>query len=363
MSENLIHPVEPSDAWTQPQTLFQSADIRRPTIAVSGDNEVHVLWENNNIIFHTCRRESVWQTPRRLIGGQQPYLSMDATGRMNLVFRNGYSGRDEIYHTIWQGKYWALPLNVSYTSGTSRNPVLVIAPDGRRHVVWEDETPGYAALYHAQHLSGWQWESAPIPNTAGHRPAATFDVEGGLHLLYQSGNDRIEASDIYYLVFQEGEWSPPQRISSGEYPAGRPRLVIDLNGVCHAVWREQHETDKFVMYARKDEEGWHLSQPISPPLFHTGSPALTIASRLYLHSAWNDKQRFEQAQYNVQQHDWDPLELALTDGLRLSAPVMTTDNQDRVHAVWVRQVDETMWELRYAVRQPALQETIYLPLV
>jgi hypothetical protein len=321
------------------------------------------LWESNNIIYHTFGREAVWQTARRLIGGQQPYLNIDAAGRMNLVFRNGYSGRDEIYHSIWQGKYWSLPLNVSYTNGTSRNPVFVIAPDGRRHVVWEDDTPGYATLYHAQHLSGWQWESAPIPDTAGHRPTAIFDVEGHLHLLYQSGDDRTGASDIFYTVWQEEGWAPPQRISTGEYPAGRPRLVIDLDGICHAVWREQQDDHKLVMYAYKDEAGWHLPQPISPLLNHTGTPGLAIASQLYLHSAWNDRQRFEQAQRNVQNNGWDPLELALIDGLRLSAPVLTTDSEDYVHAVWVRQVDETMWELRYARRQPALTERVYLPLI
>ncbi|NOZ50218.1 MAG: hypothetical protein GXP37_09260 [Chloroflexi bacterium] len=363
MSENFVHPTDPSDAWTSSQTLFPSPNIRRPAIVVSSEDQVHVVWESRNVLYHTVAEHDAWLPPRRLIGGQQPNLALDATGKVNLVFRNNYSGRDEIYHTVWQGHYWSLPFNISHTDGISRNPMLLVAPDGRRHAVWEDETPGYATLYHARHLSGWQWQSDPIPDSNGRRPAAVFDVDGGLHVIYQTGLDLQTTNEIFYTAWVDGTWMAPQRLSDSEMPADRPRLQIDLNGVCHAVWRQKIAEGKLVMYARKDEHGWQAPLPISPPLPHTGSPALTIASRLVLHSAWNDQQRFEHAYNNVQTPEWEALELALTDGLRLSAPVLAADDRDHVHAVWVCQVDDTMWELHYAMRAPVLQETVFLPLV
>lgn len=351
MTAPQTHPANRDMAWAAPARLCSGLNLRHPIIAAASDGQLSIVWEQNRVLMHIWRDNDTWQTPIRLVGGFQPVAVYDAQGSLHAAFVNTYSGNNEIYYTTWDRRSWSLPLNISHTNAPSTQPYLFLAPDGGKHIVWGDLAPGYSTIYHGWQRSGWQWENHPIPHAAGRRPVAAFDASGRLHLAYQSGEDDLLQGDIYYTCLENGNWSSPQIISSGRYPAGGVDLAVDRTGAAHVIWRERRPDADIILYASGQPHSWPAPQAVSPPLDRGAYPALALSTTNSLHAAWDHTEILEHSSCNLLRSTWAPTALAAAEFYRLGRPSLTADVAGRVHAVWLCQMPRGQAELHYTVRR------------
>ncbi len=351
MASPKAHPTQLSPAWTAASTLSQGQRLRHPILTVTPSDQQSAAWEADKSILVSHCLDGIWQPPVRLIGGVQPVITSAEDGALYLTFANNYSGRYEIYVTIWDGSRWSLPVNVSYTSGDSLQPVVLVGANGVLHAVWEDRTPGYPIIYHAWRRSDWRWESRPIPNSAGRRPAACLDLNGRLHVAFQTGEDSLTSGDILYTCLQDGNWSPLQLVSSGAYPAAGAAMAADPSGMVHVVWRERRQEADVIAYASGRPSVWSTAQTISPLLDRGAFPDLAVAGDGRLHAAWDHTEVLEHVQTAAGQSNWMPVEMAAAEFYRLGRPSLVVDGAGHLHSIWIVQKPEGQGELRYSARK------------
>lgn len=351
MASPQSHPTQLSPAWTAIATLSQGQRLRHPDLTITPGSRVSAVWEANRSVMVSHLSGQAWQTPLRLIGGIQPVITSGPSGVLHLAFANNYSGRYEIYYTSWSGRNWSLPVNVSYTSGDSLQPVVLVTSSGALQIMWEDRTPGYPVIYHGWQRSDWQWESRPVPNSAGRRPAACLDAGGRLHLAFQTGEDNLTSGDVLYTCLQDGVWLPPQLLSSGSHPAAGVALAVDRSGMVHAVWRESHPEANIIAYASGRPGVWSTPQTISPLLDSGAFPGLAASEEGCLHVAWDQAEVLEHVQRAVGAPVWAPVEMAAAEYYRLGRPSLAVDSAGLLHTIYILQKPEGQGELRYTVRQ------------
>lgn len=351
MASPQAHPTQLSPAWASAATIGQGLRLRHPILTVTPSGRASAIWEADKTIVVSHCLDQVWQSPLRLIGGVQPVITNAGGETLFAAFANSYSGRYEIYFTVWDGSRWSLPVNVSYTSGDSLQPVIVAAADGLHHIVWEDRTPGYPVIYHARRRSDWRWESRPVPNSAGRRPSACADAAGRLHVAFQTGDDSLSSGNVLYTCLQNGAWTPPQLISSGNSPAAGVAIGIDPSGMVHAAWRERRPEADVIAYASGLPGVWSTAQVISPLLDRGAFPDLTVAGDGRLHVAWDHTEVLEHTQSATGGARWSMVEMAAAEFYRLGRPSLAAGQAGKLHSLWVLQKPDGQGELRYAVRQ------------
>lgn len=351
MASPQAHPTQLSPAWAAIASVGQGLRLRHPILTVTPAGRPSAVWEADKSILVSHCLNQVWQPPLRLLGGMQPVITHAGGESLFVAFANNYSGRFEIYFTAWEGGRWSLPVNVSYTAGDSVQPVLVAAADGARRIVWEDRSPGYPVIYHAWRRSDWRWETRPVPNSAGRRPAACLDADGRLHVAFQTGDDNLSSGNVLYTALQNGVWTPPQLISSGSSPAAGVAIGVDPGGMVHAAWRERRPEADVICYAVGRPGVWSTAQVISPLLDRGAFPDLVVAGDGRVHVAWDHTEVLEHALRPVGGASWAPIEMAAAEFYRLGRPSLALDAAGKLHSLWVLQKPEGQGELRYTVRQ------------
>ncbi|NOX61310.1 MAG: hypothetical protein GXP42_05105, partial [Chloroflexi bacterium] len=359
-STKIAHPANISEAWSTPKTLIEDEHLQHPVIAAGPGSTLTAFWESAEAIYYSHYRKDAWTSPIRLSGGIQPSAAYDTRGDLHVAFANNFSGQYEIYVTHRTNPSWTLPLNVSSTPGRSSWPCILVAPDGKRHLVWQDDTPGYAMIYHAMELSEWQWQSAPIPNAAGRRPVATFDANGRLHLCFQTSDDALSGGDIVYTQLWNGEWSTPRQLSDGQHPAGFPRVNASNTGEVHVVWRERWVDQDRIMTALYRQDEWSAATTISPPLDRGSALSAAQARGGWVQCIWDYMETVEHA--HCAEGIWDGVELVGAENYRPWSLALAVDDANQAHALWVVGREGRM-QLRHCVREPLAPHQTFLPFV
>ena len=194
---------------------------------------------------------------------------------------------------------WSQPINLSHSGGTS-NPILVMDPNRKFHVIWNDAFAGF------RYTSGdgleWSDPAAIEPPFETSMPKLVADPVGGIHALWLDPKGVLYASRVAYDNFADpAYWSPPYQLSTS---AAGVAGAADDSGQLHVVFAravEEPGSPPGIYYARWNrEEGW--TKPVllyQSPYFRSLNPdtthiQLTTANvngvqRVYI--AWDNPQR------------------------------------------------------------------------
>ena len=133
---------------------------------------------------------------------------------------------------------------------------------------------------------GWNAGSPSLVVERGRMYLALAAVQAGA-----SGPPR----DILLMAGSGGGWSPPERVSEGERPAGAPRLALDARGEPHLLWSVQLRDSTpsglswrpdALLHRARGTEGWgqvdtlHRSEVLA--LLPPARPVLDRAGRLHV---------------------------------------------------------------------------------
>nr|HID13256.1 exo-alpha-sialidase [Anaerolineae bacterium] len=199
------------------------------------------------------------------------------------------------------------PVPVAVTSGTdSGYPTIAVAPDGTRHVVWEEVVSPTTYLYHATSSDGIIW-TLPITVSEGDSPALAIAANGAPQLVF--ARYVSPTVNVYATRYLTDGWRAPQRLSSGAYNASAPDIAVAPGGTLYAAWVER-PTGQYVIYvALSNDDG--ATWPIILPTVSVsgtvvlGAPHVTVGSDGVAHLVWQKKDS-ALATYDVFHKQRDP---------------------------------------------------------
>lgn len=147
--------------WTANKRLtWTSGNSVCPDVFVDAIGNVHVVWSEDvseDYNYEICYKKSpdgtAWTAIKRLTWTPQvslyPGIGADPAGNVYVVWEEDLD-YTEIYYkkSTNGGSTWSRTWNISWTSGDSYEPNVVLDSSGHLHVVWYDSTPGNYEIYY-----------------------------------------------------------------------------------------------------------------------------------------------------------------------------------------------------------------------
>ena len=146
--------------WTQKRLTWRATWGIYLTITTDMSNNIHVVWEQSipyigTMIFYKKSTDGglSW-TNKRLTWTPfsfEPVVVTDTSNNIHVIWsRESFDlGSSEIFHkkSTDGGINWATK-RLTWNSGNSGDPAIVVDSAGNIHVVWRDSTPGNSEIYY-----------------------------------------------------------------------------------------------------------------------------------------------------------------------------------------------------------------------
>ncbi len=205
---------------------------------------------------------------------EPPAIAIDSSGNLNVVCWNNTSGNDDIYfvRSTDDGTSWSEAVNISKNPGYSRRPAIAVDASGNINVVWRDDTSGNIDIYFSRSTNdGVSWSNAVnLSKNSGisDSPDIAVDSAGNINVVWDentSGN-----IDVYFSrSTNDGvSWSQTVNISNSWRGSELARIAVDVAGNINVVWCEY--TPQFggsieIYFSRSIDGGVSWSQVVKIP--------------------------------------------------------------------------------------------------
>ncbi|HVH32192.1 MAG TPA: hypothetical protein VNA31_11120, partial [bacterium] len=238
--------------WDVQQITHATVPSRYPTLAVGGDDTVHIAWtqydQGIGRVYYARTEGGRWSLPVKVSPGEAyagvPSLAVDSRGTIHLVWygirpeapavRTRHGSVYEILYTASHDGQWLPPVLISPGIPDAVNPSLGIDDLGRVHSAWyQFDLRAYQAR-HAMYISAW---TPPHTISTGHDDAFAVSLATGKQGTVYVVWERRETAGgrIYFAEFQK-QWSPQQQISSSTDDAFHPAVAVDDAGRIFVAW-------------------------------------------------------------------------------------------------------------------------------
>ncbi|MEA2054595.1 MAG: Ig-like domain-containing protein [Candidatus Thermoplasmatota archaeon] len=244
-------------------------DSRWPMIAGYAD-QLYVAWVENEtghsqVYFSRSTNNGVnWSQPMCITpassGVDDPFLAVDSTGVIHLVWEDFRYGDSEIYYanSTDSGQSWNAEHRLTTATENSEYPSLAIDSNDNLHLVWEDYRNGYGQIFYAQSTdSGDSWSSgqavSPSGSNAG-EPSITVTQDDRVHVVWR--DNRHGESEIYYRYSIDGgsTWETEFRLSQDIYYSEYPVIMSGRNNTLRVLWHDNRTGDDLLYY--RDGNDW-----------------------------------------------------------------------------------------------------------
>jgi hypothetical protein len=349
-------------AWSAPENISSSLGRAvNPVVLAGAGAAVHVLWEENDRIFHAMRRAGQWGAPQAIATGQRPAAGLAADGTLHVVFSNQFADRCKVFYVARTGDIWSLPRLVSKTPGMSTFPSLAIDRAGVVHAAWADTSPGYSVVYH-----GWletTWLNEPVSNARGIAPVLALDgAVDELHLVYQSSGINSGPCDIYHLQGQRYNWSLPENISiSPEQESLEAAIACASDGSVHLAWQEHAGSQAHIRYVGGRRGSWSAPLRVSDVAVDAREPALLITQALQLSLAWREDDVIVYSRRELPAGVFLPGQDLVSNPNGLNKPALAGSPDGELNLAWSGWSSTSERDVFYSQHMPLMRPKVFLP--
>ena len=254
-------------SWTATQRITWTSGFSYvPCIAADSPDNLHIVWNDttpaNGEIYYkkSTNQGASWTASQRLTWtsglSSWPTIALGSFGHVYVSWDDTTPGNHEIYlkKSKDEGATWSSNLRLTWNSGDSEFPDIVLDPSGNAHVFWQDKTPGNSEIYYKRSTDeGASWTaSRRITWTSGQSyvPHVVADSSGGIHLVwyeYETGN-----SEIYYQKSTDGgeTWTASRQLTWTSGYSYFPSLAADSLDNLYVVW-DDNTPGNYEVYYRK----------------------------------------------------------------------------------------------------------------
>jgi BNR repeat-like domain len=232
-------------------TLSESAPA---DIAVGSSGSLHVVWYDfipgNFEVFYKKSTDggATWSSSHRITSTSgsscNAAIAVDSSGNPHVVWADDTSGDYEIYYKKSPdgGATWTASQRLTWNSGWSTNPAIAVDSSDRLHVVWHDDSSGNLEIYYRRSMNGgetWATRQRLSWNSGkSYYPVIVVDSSDNLHVTW---HDNTPANyEIYYKMSSDAgiNWSTAQRLTVTSGFSYHPTIAVDSSGKVHIVWED-----------------------------------------------------------------------------------------------------------------------------
>jgi len=285
---------------------WTSGDSFAPAIGTDSGNAVHVVWYDStsggNEIFYRKSPDggSTWGTAKRLTWttGESvfPGIAIDAGDSIHVVWSDATPGNADVYYrqSADGGSTWGAVTRLSWTLGSSQTPAMATGPGNAVHIVWIDDTPGNPEVYYRRSGDGGAaWEAVErLTWTSGksYSPALVVRSSNTIYVIWE--DDTPGNYELHYRRSGDGgaTWATVQRLSWTSGDSVSPTAAMDSSGAVHVVWSD-YSTGNPDLYYRSRPAGsatWSATQRLTWTPEDSASPAMAVDGSNFIHIVWSD---------------------------------------------------------------------------
>jgi len=251
-------------SWISKRLTWNPENSCNAVVRVDTSGNIHVFWDDsspgNGEIFHKKSTDggASWTTKRitwNSGNSGNPDVLIDTGGNIHVAWYDNTPGNSEIYYkkSADGGATWASTKRLSWNSESSAHPRIAVDGSEYIHVVWQDFTPGNAEIFHSVSTdSGMTWAAKRLTwsSEASTYPAIAADISGSIHVFWAEGSVNTE---IYSLTSTDGgaTWGSAKRLTWNSGASSSPEIAIDSSGHFHVVWHDASGGNFDIYYKQK----------------------------------------------------------------------------------------------------------------
>jgi hypothetical protein len=242
-----------------------------------------------------------WGPVKRLTfttgGSGNPAVVVDSTGRVNVFWEEYITSKAAIFGKTSQdgGASWSTAKRLSWTSGNNARPAAAAVDSyGSIHLVWQDETAGNWEIYYRNSSDrGASWSTSKrLTWTSGGSQDASVAADSSGNKIYVSWEDDSSGDyEIYFKKSTDGgaSWSGNKRLTWSSGDSSGPIIVVDASDKIHLVWQDSAPGNSEIYYKRSTDAGtsWTASKRLTFTSKDSISPDIAVhSSSVYV--TWYD---------------------------------------------------------------------------
>lgn len=318
--------------WSAPDSVTND-QYSPASLAVDSSNRLHVVYPNKNKSSIRFSRGtwsgSTWAWEPSVLNSPPHFATTQAdTAGWPVI-----AVSDSVLHVVWTeiddgpyltfqivhgastdwGATWPITLTTEVYSSTkiSQYPDMVVGPDGKLHVVWEEGASTNAVIYYTYGTASGANVSWSTPITLSgtmtdcHRPSITI-MGNQLYVAWgQTVGDKTN-QDVYYStkLVSAGSWLTPTKLPSGHVALGNtaptyvsPRIEATSDGRVIVVWDgyvsvEQNAKEDIYFSETTniaDSGAWTARSNVSANAGASYGPAVVLDNTGIVHVIWIDE--------------------------------------------------------------------------
>ena len=251
-------------------------------------------------VFFQSLFSQTWDPAKRLTWSSTfasaSSTAVDSSGTLHLIWYNQKGADFELYHrkSTNQGATWTPAKRLTWNSGYSFDPAIVVDSSDNIHVVWFDNTPGNWEIYYMKSTnSGVSWTTKRLTWTSGssYHPAIAVDSSDFIYVVWSDfspGN-----WEIYYKKSTDSgnSWTANKRLTWTSNGSENADIGIDSLDNIHVVWDESNSDRSFwEIYFKRSTNGglsWSTKRLTWNPGF-SSDPKIKIDTTNHIHIVWRD---------------------------------------------------------------------------
>jgi predicted neuraminidase len=247
-------------------TAGQSLEFSESGVAADSLGKLHVVWEDNTAvnteIFYKRSTDggANWTKNKRLTWtssfSRWPDIAVDSSGNLHVFWTDYTPGNGEVYYkkSTDGGNTWTSAQNLSWNSGNSWAATMALDSSDNLHLFWSDNTPGNYEIYYRKSMDGGAtWTTRRrLTWTSGLSwdPKIVIDSFDYLHMVW--ADDTRWDWDIYYKKsLDEGAtWTIGQRLTLSESDSCNSEIAVDSSANLHVVWNDNAPGNAEIYYRK-----------------------------------------------------------------------------------------------------------------
>jgi len=291
-----------------------------------------------------------WQPAKRLTwnSGESsaPRVVLDSSGRLHLVWEDLTPGNFDVFYkkSTDGGDTWTANKRLTWTAGYSSHPAIAADSSDNLHVVYDETAPGnYEIYYRRSEDEGATWSTGiRLTWTTGSSwdAAIAVDSSDNLHVFWADSNPGNY--ELYYKKSTDGgvTWSTNKRLTWTPGDSFEPAIAIDPSDHLHVAWYDYTAATCDVYYKKSTDGGntWTANKRLTWTADDSFSPAIVADTSGDLHVVWEDNAPGNSEIYFKSSADggdsWTPNKRLTWTADDSYLPAIVADTSGDLHVVW-----------------------------
>jgi photosystem II stability/assembly factor-like uncharacterized protein len=269
--------------WSEPLDLSNSKNEKslNPCIAACHDNTIFVFWEkeyadSHEIVYQRLESGNWLLRPvvlNRSFGElKNPNIAVSPDNNIHLVWEE--VDNNDIFYRRYNNssETWNSPVNISATTGVSRDP-FILSHNGL-YVFFSDNTDHPENFeVTCRYYNGSNWLEEPLNSSTPGNSISPFAIKDAFDQIHLFWSDSTPGNyDIYYKSFKpDSGWGNDTNLTQTPEHSTSPSISTDELQNVYLFWEEEGEIYRKV---REYQYGWQISENISnTPTVHSDHPS------------------------------------------------------------------------------------------